>query len=224
MTTTPPGWYDDGHGSRRWWDGTAWTAHVQPTPDPAAALALQAGGSPGAGSAPTRSKAWIIWLVVGVVVLGFVVALLLLVPMLFSLISGAGDGGSSGGGLDGSTDDERAAVAVVRQYDEAWATVDCDLLIASTTQRFRDDNGMSVCEQFEESATVFADATDDYVVTVTAIVTDSDGITVETTETFRTLVDGEGNPLDDPEASQADYVYTVIDDGTAWLIDALVSE
>lgn len=30
MTTTPQGWYDDGEGSLRWWDGTEWTAHTQP--------------------------------------------------------------------------------------------------------------------------------------------------------------------------------------------------
>ncbi|WP_205820281.1 MULTISPECIES: DUF2510 domain-containing protein [unclassified Microbacterium] len=27
--TTPAGWYDDGTGSLRWWDGTQWTAHVR---------------------------------------------------------------------------------------------------------------------------------------------------------------------------------------------------
>ncbi|MFB8191271.1 DUF2510 domain-containing protein [Microbacterium sp. NPDC055988] len=26
---TPAGWYDDGTGSLRWWDGTQWTAHVR---------------------------------------------------------------------------------------------------------------------------------------------------------------------------------------------------
>jgi hypothetical protein len=29
MTDTAPGWYDDGAGATRWWDGTAWTDHVQ---------------------------------------------------------------------------------------------------------------------------------------------------------------------------------------------------
>lgn len=28
MTTTPPGWYDDGHGATRWWDGSRWTEHT----------------------------------------------------------------------------------------------------------------------------------------------------------------------------------------------------
>lgn len=35
----PAGWYDDGSGSRRWWDGNAWTESVDPPnpgrPDPA---------------------------------------------------------------------------------------------------------------------------------------------------------------------------------------------
>ena len=34
MTSTSPGWYDDGHGAIRWWDGADWTEHVA-TPDPA---------------------------------------------------------------------------------------------------------------------------------------------------------------------------------------------
>ncbi|CAM3988148.1 DUF2510 domain-containing protein [Smaragdicoccus niigatensis] len=27
--TTPPGWYPDQYGQQRWWDGYAWTDHVQ---------------------------------------------------------------------------------------------------------------------------------------------------------------------------------------------------
>ena len=30
--TTPAGWYDDGSGNQRWWDGTQWTAHVVARP------------------------------------------------------------------------------------------------------------------------------------------------------------------------------------------------
>ncbi|WP_181407491.1 DUF2510 domain-containing protein [Nocardioides sambongensis] len=28
--STPPGWYPDGQGNQRWWDGTQWTDHTQP--------------------------------------------------------------------------------------------------------------------------------------------------------------------------------------------------
>jgi hypothetical protein len=32
MTTPPPGWYDDGRGTVRWWDGANWTDHVAAPP------------------------------------------------------------------------------------------------------------------------------------------------------------------------------------------------
>ena len=31
-TTPPPGWYDDGQGRQRWYDGTQWTNHYAPAP------------------------------------------------------------------------------------------------------------------------------------------------------------------------------------------------
>ncbi|KQQ65681.1 DUF2510 domain-containing protein [Microbacterium sp. Leaf320] len=32
--TTPAGWYDDGSGRQRWWDGTQWTEHFAPIAEP----------------------------------------------------------------------------------------------------------------------------------------------------------------------------------------------
>lgn len=41
---TPAGWYPDGSGGRRWWDGNQWTGHTQPA---------EGGSSPEEGPAPT---------------------------------------------------------------------------------------------------------------------------------------------------------------------------
>jgi len=45
----PPGWYDDAQGVRRWWDGLAWTEHVDPAYGrPAAGAPQQPFGQPAA--------------------------------------------------------------------------------------------------------------------------------------------------------------------------------
>lgn len=35
VSTTQAGWYDDGTGTQRWWDGQNWTENVQPAAEPA---------------------------------------------------------------------------------------------------------------------------------------------------------------------------------------------
>ncbi|MCS3443561.1 DUF2510 domain-containing protein [Microbacterium phyllosphaerae] len=68
--TTPAGWYDDGSGRQRWWDGTQWTEHFAPIAEPAApetpvdaeapAATVEASGGESAdvaGEAPTDSSA-----------------------------------------------------------------------------------------------------------------------------------------------------------------------
>ncbi|MFF2008813.1 DUF2510 domain-containing protein [Streptomyces sp. NPDC058195] len=49
---TPPGWYPDAAapGSERWWDGTAWTAHLRPAAPAAPAVAA----APAAPAAPAH--------------------------------------------------------------------------------------------------------------------------------------------------------------------------
>lgn len=47
MSTTPAGWYDDGSGRQRWWDGEQWTEHFAPETSAAAESAV-----PGAAETP----------------------------------------------------------------------------------------------------------------------------------------------------------------------------
>jgi len=44
MTEVPAGWYDDGQGGQRYWDGTQWTEHT--APGSSSVAAAQAAGSP----------------------------------------------------------------------------------------------------------------------------------------------------------------------------------
>jgi hypothetical protein len=39
VSNAQAGWYDDGAGKRRWWDGQTWTDHVQPQADTGGGLA-----------------------------------------------------------------------------------------------------------------------------------------------------------------------------------------
>jgi hypothetical protein len=46
--STPAGWYDDGSGRQRWWDGTQWTDHFADAPRAGGDLSQSAAGSQGA--------------------------------------------------------------------------------------------------------------------------------------------------------------------------------
>ncbi|MDN3443768.1 DUF2510 domain-containing protein [Microbacterium sp. APC 3901] len=55
--TTPAGWYDDGSGRQRWWDGTQWTEHFAPIVESAEpAAAEHTGGSAGDHATSTGSE------------------------------------------------------------------------------------------------------------------------------------------------------------------------
>ena len=282
MATTPPGWYDDGHGALRWWDGSQWTEHVA-TPDPdvaggelapteaeivaaaeaeadservaaevdaATALGLGVppvgsvpeypaaathhdhpqgaypGGYPGAGAPagaftaatePRKSSLWVLWVVLGVVLLGVVIAAAIVIPLIFLSLTG----GSSQQSVAPSGADEEAAVAAVGLYDDAWQNVDCDAYVASTTEEFREVSQLAECDAFGETAAEFAASVENYVVTVTDIEAETDSILVSTTETYDALFDEDGSPLNEPQAQELDYEYTIVQVDGEWVIDSL---
>ncbi|MEO9324088.1 DUF2510 domain-containing protein [Nocardioides sp. C4-1] len=94
--TTPPGWYDDGQGGRRWWDGQRWTEHLQSAqPPPAPAAGPPAPGqqpwppgpaSPGWQPAPRGPRKGLVWGLAGGGVL-LVAALAVVLVVVF----GGGD-------------------------------------------------------------------------------------------------------------------------------------
>lgn len=84
---TPPGWYPDGQGAIRWWDGQAWTDQTQPVapPAPPPPMPAPATVAPPADAAKKQpSKA------VGCLVL---IVLVIAVGALIGALSG-GDSGS----------------------------------------------------------------------------------------------------------------------------------
>lgn len=50
--TVPAGWYDDGSGRLRWWDGTAWTEHTMDAAPPAPASITPTPSVPEPGQSP----------------------------------------------------------------------------------------------------------------------------------------------------------------------------
>jgi hypothetical protein len=251
MATTPPGWYDDGHGALRWWDGAQWTEHAQ-APDaeadaddtlhasatPAVPAELseqpvageqqgQISGPPGypggfqGGAAPTgafiaatepkKSRLWIVWVVIGVVLLGIVILATVLLPAMIGMF-GSTTNGASGDG-------ETAAVAAVEAYDQAWRTADCDKFTASTTEAFREGLQLTDCADFTAAAQGFIDSVEGYELTVTDVTTSDEQITVQTTETYSSRVDDEGNPTEELVPYEDHYTYTVVPSDGGWAID-----
>ena len=220
MTTTPPGWYDDGHGALRWWDGTQWTEHrAEPDAETSAApteAEIVAGAFAAATEPRKKSKLWIVWVVAGVVLLGVVIAAAVLIPLMLLSASGANSAAPQ-------SDDERAAVATVDLYDDAWQAADCDAFTEATTENFRAANGFSDCAAFEQGAAGFDQNFDDYVITVTDVETVGDQIAVTTSESYTALVDEDGNAAD-PAPGATVYHYTLVENDGAWVIDHLTYE
>jgi hypothetical protein len=52
--TTPPGWYPDGQGGQRWWDGRQWTEHTQPGDAGGQRPTPETPQAPPAADAPTQ--------------------------------------------------------------------------------------------------------------------------------------------------------------------------
>jgi hypothetical protein len=240
MSTTPPGWYDDGHGALRWWDGAQWTDRVHAegqvpsgeaaTAAPAAPAAAPAADTAGAAveqapayptaypggpaapgqAAPRKSRLWILWVVLGGVLLLVVVLAVILIPLAVGWFSSAAGG-----------DDRARAVAAVELYDDAWSEADCEAYERSTTQAYRESLSITDCETFAAQAEAFGQSTDEYELEITGVEARDDVIEVVTLETYLSLYDEQGQELAEPEPVRDELRYVLVPEGDRWLIDAL---
>ncbi|HEU5223667.1 MAG TPA: DUF2510 domain-containing protein [Candidatus Lumbricidophila sp.] len=158
---TPPGWYDDGSGAQRWWDGQAWTEHVAPpvqgqvvaqhVEPTVAATAGVAIGSPqpllepsvGApawvtpgNAAPRKKRGPLPW------VLGGVGALIVVV-----LVVGAIAVGNLLGGVSNAGGPREA----IEKFWNSWQTSNCEQMRAVTTEELRESTGWTTCDAYKSA-------------------------------------------------------------------------
>lgn len=68
----PAGWYPDPNGApaQRWWDGHQWTAHVAPTPRPAAGIGGLYNGAADAAAGKNFAGTWSLIMGIGAFLAG----------------------------------------------------------------------------------------------------------------------------------------------------------
>lgn len=127
---TPAGWYDDGHGRLRWWDGKRWTEYTAPLTPQAAArpVAPQRPQQPTELKEVKRSK--LVWIIPVVLVVAALV------------------GGLLGAAASSSFSDIDPLKRTYADFQAAERTGDCVALEQVTTRDFREDLTDDITDQF----------------------------------------------------------------------------
>lgn len=137
---TPAGWYDDGRGQLRWWDGQRWTEHTAPLVQQAAPQAVapqtarpqQARPQQGELTQVGRSK--LVWIL----------------PVV--LVAAALIGGLLGAVAGSTFGDTKPLERTYAAFVAAERSGDCAALEQVTTQDFREDLTDDVSENFSCAA------------------------------------------------------------------------
>jgi hypothetical protein len=118
---------------------------------------------------------------------------------------------------------ERAAIEAMRAYNDAWLEGDCDAYLATTTPSFRSAMDASGCAAFGPASRSYSAAVADFAFTPTDIERrSSETFEIKSHETYDSLTDANGVPVDPPFLVDEYWVYTlVLVDGT-WLITDVV--
>lgn len=183
-----PGWYPDGTGMLRYWDGTSWTEHVAGAP-------LQPAPASAPGRAPSKGMPTWGWVLLGTGVVAIVGGLVAL---------GAAVMHAQRVPID-------AAHAAVKTYDSAWRNADCDALAEATTVELRERLDYDDCDVFVADARDFDEANRNYTTEVLSSSLAHGEVEVKTSEayidedgqatvswvTYTVVEDGDGWRIDD---------------------------
>ena len=158
--SAPAGWYPDGQGGQRWWDGARWTDQVQRAAAPAGSGGSGAAGGGGKGKVIGAVAALVLLVVVGLVVL------------LSVVLGGSGPADVAKQYLRAQTDGEPAEVCELTSQSsqavafEAYEVDDCAAFasaiqdqegyedFAALLENVDADIEIGTVEEDEESATV----------------------------------------------------------------------
>jgi len=172
--SAPPGWYPDGTGGQRYWDGSRWLqappAGPPPSgpppagPPPGPRSWADAAYTPPPGPPPRKSRAalWAVLGVVGVVLVAALVTTLVLVTGGDDETAPSASGHSSAGSDDpGPTDDPETTepseepdgdpAATVQAFIDAALDGDCAAIEDLVTDDFLDESGDCSSADFDPS-------------------------------------------------------------------------
>jgi hypothetical protein len=124
---TPPGWYDDGHGALRWWDGSQWTEHTAPLRQAAPRQQVPQQAQPvrqpvKRGDLVEVKRSRLVW----------ILPIVFLASALVGVLSAVAVWNSGGMGRE-------PLERTYAEFVEAERTSDCAALMAVTTETFRND-------------------------------------------------------------------------------------
>ena len=194
MTNIPAGWYNDGNGAQRYWDGAAWTEHVAPAvlAPPLASAVPAATGHHGTGANAVRRRRLWPWITAAAVVV--VVALAVVTVVIVHIA----------GGLRNNPEQ------AVTDWDKAWTSADCDLYMAATTIDYRTRSETTDCDTFVADAQAYMEGFQSYRTEVTSSDVLGNSATITTTET---------SVATNGETFVDEWSYLVVRNGDTWAID-----
>lgn len=122
-----------------------------------------------------------------------------------------------------SNENERAAVETIRSYNQAWVDADCDAYMATTTESFRIDLNVNGCAGFAPAARSYSEGVANFENTPTDIERPSmQAMEIKVHETYDSLTDVDGQPLEEPFLIDEYWVYTLLLVDGAWVISEVL--